>query len=349
MSFDVREPYSLLIKYCDKTCDYKFWQGKAEVEGFPKWFFDLLQPPAIEGYRKISPAYRYLELIARRLFPDETLAVYEKGELYGMYESFYGMWLAVYRRIRPAIRFFHSHLDITGDNLFYIPENLTLIKPPPEGIKFLSEVLDEEISYEEEIATNKLSVEELLNLVSEGDGKALEIVLKKDTLYFPILIAAAKAGSMIFATRLPVPELNDKEKKQLLLASLSGGDYPTLKYYQKRLNKKVFDYTIPVWVLRGIQKSLLYRANILSIYKIIALLPDSCMKHLAKHSFGLTSELALLILDKDNSLSNYRNIIYNNLGNLELLLTILPLYKEKKLKKTLETQENYFPLGWNNL
>lgn len=355
MEFDPRQPYSLLLQICDSSCDYSFWREKARRSGFPNWFFDLLQPLPINGLRKVNGAYRYLELMARKDFPPETLAIYDKGELYGMYESFYGLWLAIYREDRPGIRFFYSHLDITGSNLFYVPQYLTKISPPSLGIKFFSEILGEKNAYIEEEASTSLSSEQLLSLLSRGDGRALEILLDRENKgkigFLSILLSAAQAGSLIFATRLPLPPLRKEEKEELILSAASSGDYSTLDYYQRKTNIKLSSFSsLPLWVVRGVQRALLYRGDILSIYQVVREFPSSAMKDLSSFSFGLTTELALLILEKERTSYNYYNIIYYNLGNLALLLTLLPLAKDfSKACLEVAEQENYFPLAWNNL
>lgn len=356
-SFSIRQPYSLLVKICDDSCNYTFWQKKAEREGFPSWFFNLLQPPPLLGLRKISGSYRYLELIARKDFPPQTLATYKDGELFGIYESFYAMWLAIYRQDRAAIRFFYSNLDVNllSLNLFFPPQKLTKIPPPSLGIKFLSEVLGEDNPYNPEEANSSLSSEELLSLLQEGQGLALEILLQRENEgripFLPILLTAAKAGSLIFATRLPLPKLTLEEKEELILSAASSGSYALLDYYQEKTGVKLSSFSsLPLWVVRGVQKALLYKGDILSTYQVLREFPRSAMKDLSTFSFGLTSELALLILQKDPRAENYYNILYYNLGNIELLLTLLPLRERfPGFCLDIAEEERYFPLGWNIL
>jgi hypothetical protein len=105
---------------------------------------------------------------------------------------------------------------------------------------------------------------------------------------------------------------------------------------------------VPEYVFRGMQKYLLYTGDVQSVYKILQRLPSSSMFYMTEYSFGITPDLALLILRKQPSSENYYNLILYNLGNIDLILTLLPLRDSfEEICIDISEQEDYFPLGWN--
>jgi hypothetical protein len=160
----------------------------------------------------------------------------------------------------------------------------------------------------------------------------------------------ASSGSLSLITRLALPEdLAGEERKELLYAAASSGNYEVLDFYQKELGESILESDqIPEYVFRGMQKYLLYTGDVQSVYSILQRLPSSSMQNMAQWSFGITPDLALLLLKKQPTSDNYYNLILHNLGNIDLLLTLLPLRDSfEQVCIDISEQEDYFPLGWN--
>lgn len=351
---NVRLPYAYLLEACSKPslvkeCGYDFWREKAYREGFPRWFFDLA------GERSSPPTggYRYLELVSPLSFPPQCLAFYDRGELYGVYESYYGLWLALYRVDKPAMDFFFRSLDAHPEDFFWLPERLTPVEPPKEGVNYLYKLLglphDKVRLGEMEYVDPSLPENTLLGLVEEGDGRAFMILAERGWS-FPLALSVARSGSMVFATRLPIPELGREEKEGLVLAAATSGVYKALRFYQDKTGVSLSSLEVPPEVIKGIKRSILLRGDSYSTYEVVKELPGSTMGELARESFGMTADIALLILSKDSTGVNYFNLILYNLGNLDLVLTLLPLAPHYPgICADLREQEEYFPLGWNAL
>lgn len=343
-------PYSDTLEVCTpELCGEEFWKEKAFREGFSFAFFDLYKRRGIYSLatenRQISPSYRYLELISPINLPPESLAVFDgrentvtdaRGSLLGIYESYYGLWLALYSYNREAIDFFYSSLDITSNDLYWLPNNLTQALPPQKALNYLAKISSSApVRTEEEPG---VSLDEVLQ--AEEQGVTLDLLLR-----------VAAYGSLSLIVRLALPEdLTQEEKKQLLYAAASSGNNEVLDFYQKELQESILESDqIPEYVFRGMQKYLLYTGDVQSVYNILQRLPSSSMHYMAQYSFGISVDLALLLLRKQPTPDNYYNLILYNLGNIDLLLTLLPLRESLGSVDCIDIseQEDYFPLGWN--
>nr|WIL04890.1 putative membrane protein [Cedratvirus duvanny] len=344
-------PYSDTLEVCTpEVCGEEFWKEKAYREGFTFTFFDLYKSRGLYSLatenRQISPSYRYLELVSPINLPPESLAVFDgreiveqaqRGSLLGIYESYYGLWLALYSYNKEAIDFFYSSLDITSNDLYWLPNNLTQALPPQKSLNYLAKISSSRpVKVEEEA---QVDLQEVLD--AEEQGASLDLLFR-----------VAASGSLSLITRLALPEdLSLEEKKQLLYAAASSGNYEVLDFYQKELEESILESDeIPEYVFRGMQKYLLYTGDVQSVYKILQRLPSSSMHYMAEYSFGITVDLALLLLRKQPSADNYYNLILYNLGNIDLLLTLLALREDIQGSEDcidISEQEDYFPLGWN--
>nr|WIL03188.1 hypothetical protein Cbor_417 [Cedratvirus borely] len=338
-------PYSDTLEVCTpEVCGEEFWKEKAYREGFSFSFFDLYRRRGLYGLatenRQISPSYRYLELVSPINLPPESLALFDRSNssLVGIYESYYALWLALYSYNKEAIDYFYSSLDITSSNLYWLPNNLTQVLPPQRSLNYLAKISgSQRMTVEEE---KEVSLDEITE--AEEQGATLDLLKR-----------VASFGSLSLITRLVLPQsLSGEERKELLYAAASSGNYEVLDFYQKELGESILESDqIPEYVFRGMQKYLLYTGDVQSVYSIVQRLPSSSMHNMAQWSFGITPDLALLLLRKQPSADNYYNLILYNLGNIDLLLTLLPLRDSLETSDVdcidISEQEDYFPLGWN--
>nr|WIL03785.1 hypothetical protein Cplu_413 [Cedratvirus plubellavi] len=338
-------PYSDTLEVCTpEVCGEEFWKEKAYREGFSFAFFDLYRRRGLYGLatenRQISPSYRYLELISPINLPPESLALFDRSNssLVGIYESYYALWLALYSYNKEAIDYFYSSLDITSSNLYWLPNNLTQVLPPQRSLNYLAKISGSQRMIVEE--EKEVSLDEITE--AEEQGATLDLLKR-----------VASFGSLSLITRLVLPQsLSGEERKELLYAAASSGNYEVLDFYQKELGESILESDqIPEYVFRGMQKYLLYTGDVQSVYSILQRLPSSSMHNMAQWSFGITPDLALLLLRKQPSADNYYNLILYNLGNIDLLLTLLPLRDSLEASDVdcidISEQEDYFPLGWN--
>ncbi|SOB74087.1 hypothetical protein BQ9231_00204 [Cedratvirus lausannensis] len=338
-------PYSDTLEVCTpEVCGEEFWKEKAYREGFSFAFFDLYRRRGLYGLatenRQISPSYRYLELISPINLPPESLALFDRSNssLVGIYESYYALWLALYSYNKEAIDYFYSSLDITSSNLYWLPNNLTQVLPPQRSLNYLAKISGSQRMVVEE--EKEVSLDEITE--AEEQGATLDLLKR-----------VASFGSLSLITRLVLPQsLSGEERKELLYAAASSGNYEVLDFYQKELGESILESDqIPEYVFRGMQKYLLYTGDVQSVYSILQRLPSSSMHNMAQWSFGITPDLALLLLRKQPSADNYYNLILYNLGNIDLLLTLLPLRDSLEASDVdcidISEQEDYFPLGWN--
>ncbi|SHO33459.1 Hypothetical protein BQ3484_391 [Cedratvirus A11] len=338
-------PYSDTLEACTpEVCGEEFWKEKAYREGFTFAFFDLYKRRGLYGLatenRQISPSYRYLELVSPINLPPESLALFDRSNssLVGIYESYYALWLALYSYNKEAIDFFYSSLDVTSSNLYWLPNNLTQVLPPQRSLNYLARISGSQRMVVEE--EKEVSLDEITQ--AEEQGATIDLLRR-----------VASFGSLSLITRLVLPQsLSAEERKELLYAAASSGNYEVLDFYQKELGESILESDqIPEYVFRGMQKYLLYTGDVQSVYQILQRLPSSSMHNMAQWSFGITPDLALLLLRKQPSADNYYNLILYNLGNIDLLLTLLPLRDSLEASDVdcidISEQEDYFPLGWN--
>ncbi|SPN79676.1 Hypothetical protein ZAZAV_432 [Cedratvirus Zaza IHUMI] len=338
-------PYSDTLEVCTpEVCGEEFWKEKAYREGFSFAFFDLYRRRGLYGLatenRQISPSYRYLELVSPINLPPESLALFDRSNssLVGIYESYYALWLALYSYNKEAIDYFYSSLDVTSSNLYWLPNNLTQVLPPQRSLNYLAKISGSQRMVVEE--EKEVSLDEITE--AEEQGATLDLLKR-----------VASFGSLSLITRLVLPQsLSGEERKELLYAAASSGNYEVLDFYQKELGESILESDqIPEYVFRGMQKYLLYTGDVQSVYSILQRLPSSSMYNMAQWSFGITPDLALLLLRKQPSADNYYNLILYNLGNIDLLLTLLPLRDSLEASDVdcidISEQEDYFPLGWN--
>lgn len=353
-------PYSDTLDSCTRqTCTEDFWREKASrVLNVSEEYFNLFRRRGLyanaDENRNISPAYRYLELAAPLSFPQESLALADlsTNQLLGVYESYYAFWLAVYKGDRNGIDYFYSVLDITSDDLMWLPENLTLIPPRQSSLYYLTQKLEQEEDFynpDKYEYLEGLSRLELLERVEHWDSRAFMILAEEDPT-FDLLLAVARSGSQLFAEHLLLApqQLDEREKQDVLLAALSSGNINVFYYYEQMLELKLDLQLVDEAVVRGIQKYLLYTQDVQSVYEIYSFLPKEVLKHACTFSFGMTVDLALLILSRSPETENYYNILLYNLGNIDLLLTLLPQKNYfGQMCIDISKQEDYFPLGWN--